>query len=226
MAILTHCPNCKRLTKVPQDSAGKTVRCGGCKASFAVPAGTGELMVEWGPSGSGRRVPLQPARTVTIGRAQENTVSLPGPLVSRRHATLVWSDLEWKLKDAGSTNGTFVNGQRIKEIGLTDGSRIVIGDYALRLSVTTGGPGDLEKALDAMAVEASESNILAVVEGAAGPADSREETAMGHAALDAPEEQPVTVRPQERRLSQRWGMFAALGALIVIVVVLLVWLTV
>lgn len=229
MTILVTCPSCRHAAQIPRDAAGKTVRCTGCRAPFAVPTGSGDLTIEWGPIGTGRRLPIAPGRTVTIGRTRDNVVSLPGPLISRRHAALEWKDGEWRLRDLGSTNGTLVGGQRIREIGLTDGSRFIIGDFALRLSVATTGPSDMETALDAMALDESQADTLAVV----GPADahlmladSRVDTVMGQAGMTAAEELPAEPRLRRPRLLERWPVVIALLALLVVLIVLLVvWLT-
>lgn len=50
---------------------------------------------------------------VTLGRAPEVTVFVDSPLVSRVHATLGWQGGAWVLADNGSTNGVFVDAQRI-----------------------------------------------------------------------------------------------------------------
>ncbi len=225
MTILVDCPGCKKRTKVPRDAAGKTVRCTGCGARFELPHGSGELGIEWGPARAGVRVPLTPGKKITIGRTKDNTVSLPGALVSRHHATLEWSDSEWKLRDQGSTNGTFVNGQRVIEIGLTDGCRILIGDFALRLAVATGGPSDLDTALDAMAVGESRSGVAAVLDAGEAPgdsADSRVETAWGHVQPAEPEEEAAPDRLGGRALLERWPVVVTLVAIVVGAVVLLI----
>lgn len=229
MTILVTCPSCGRTAQIPRDAAGRIVRCTGCRKPFAVPPGTGDLTVEWGPIGAGRRTPIAPGRTVSIGRTRDNAVSLPGSLISRRHAALDWNGGEWRLRDLGSTNGTFVNGRRIREIGLTDGSRFVIGDFALRLSVATTGPSDLETALDAMALDEPHPATLAVVGPADAPlmpADSRVDTAFGQAGIRVEEEQPVEPRPWRPRLLERWPVVIALLVLLILAITLLViWLT-
>ncbi len=50
---------------------------------------------------------------ITIGRAPEVTVFVDSPLVSRVHATLSWQGNAWVLADNGSTNGVFVDAQRV-----------------------------------------------------------------------------------------------------------------
>nr|WP_227833407.1 FHA domain-containing protein [Nocardia macrotermitis] len=50
---------------------------------------------------------------ITIGRAPEVTLFVDSPLVSRVHATLSWQGSTWVLSDNGSTNGVFVDSQRV-----------------------------------------------------------------------------------------------------------------
>lgn len=70
---------------------------------------------------------------VSIGRLQGNSVVLPKPNVSKRHATVIFKDGKTTIVDQQSTNGTYINGRRIsspKE--LVKGDRIYIGDYTIR----------------------------------------------------------------------------------------------
>lgn len=50
---------------------------------------------------------------ITIGRAPEVTLFVDSPLISRVHATLSWQGSGWILSDNGSTNGVFVDAQRV-----------------------------------------------------------------------------------------------------------------
>ena len=50
---------------------------------------------------------------VTIGREAPCDVQVEGTWVSRKHARIAWSGTEYLIDDLGSTNGTFVNGERI-----------------------------------------------------------------------------------------------------------------
>lgn len=68
-----------------------------------------------------------------IGRTSECDIVLPDDeKVSRVHARLDWDGAGWVLVDLGSTNGTLVNGERIKEKRLSAGDVIEIGDTQLR----------------------------------------------------------------------------------------------
>jgi hypothetical protein len=68
---------------------------------------------------------------VRIGRSTECELVLRDPRVSRQHARLHSRDGLFVLTDLGSTNGTKVNGHRIREIVLGDGDEIRIGDSIL-----------------------------------------------------------------------------------------------
>jgi DNA-binding response OmpR family regulator len=64
---------------------------------------------------------VQPAQLIlthdgcTFGRASTCGVIVPRPLISRLHAQLEWSGGHFYLRDLGSVNGTYVNGQRLHE---------------------------------------------------------------------------------------------------------------
>lgn len=74
----------------------------------------------------GRRVPLTRAVTV-LGRAGEVDVPLDDAGVSRRHAEVHAIDGRYRVVDLGSTNGTFVDGERVATGELRDGSTITVG---------------------------------------------------------------------------------------------------
>lgn len=65
--------------------------------------------------------------TTTLGRFEDNDVVLPDRLVSRHHARIRREGSQFMLEDNGSTNGTFVNGERIARSHLLqDGDTIQI----------------------------------------------------------------------------------------------------
>jgi hypothetical protein len=78
----------------------------------------------------GRRVPIEREVTV-IGRSSACDVVLDDANASRRHAELRLRGRAAVLVDLESTNGTAVNGRRIREQPLSDGDRITIGSTAL-----------------------------------------------------------------------------------------------
>ena len=85
------------------------------------------LVVERGPVSS-LRYSLQQEQ-VTIGRSAGNELVLADPEVSRRHVRVLRRADGYAVEDIGSTNGTFVNGQRISHLTLLqDGDTIDLGD--------------------------------------------------------------------------------------------------
>lgn len=80
----------------------------------------------------GERIPL--LTETTIGRATENAVVLNDTFVSSEHARLVWNGKGWVLEDLGSTNGTQVNGHRVKRAAaVKPGDVIELGRVKLKL---------------------------------------------------------------------------------------------
>jgi hypothetical protein len=78
----------------------------------------------------GERYPLMGAMTV-LGRDDVADIVLDDPGISRRHSEIrVTNDgphLVASIRDLGSTNGTFVNSERISSHRLSDGDRITVG---------------------------------------------------------------------------------------------------
>jgi hypothetical protein len=88
------------------------------------------LEVESGPE-HGHRFPLD--GVLTIGRSTESDVVLSDPQVSRIHARIVLDEGRVAIEDAGSLNGTYVNGERTGRARLSANDAIVIGDTKMRV---------------------------------------------------------------------------------------------
>lgn len=82
--------------------------------------------------------------TTTIGRKADNLIRLQDPTVSGHHARLRWYRDEVILQDLDSTNGTYVNRERIQEKALQDGDFILIGNWRLRLRLQPETPPEEE----------------------------------------------------------------------------------
>ncbi len=85
------------------------------------------------PDGSERSL----APEFTIGRAEDNDLTIEKPTVSRHHALVSEEGDRWFLEDRGSFNGTFLNGSRIQagaKVPVRHGDRIGLGAEAVVFS--------------------------------------------------------------------------------------------
>jgi predicted component of type VI protein secretion system len=64
---------------------------------------------------------------VHIGRGEDCKVRVPLPSVSRKHCELLIEDDEFAVKDLGSSNGTYVNGERVRSHELVPGDLLALG---------------------------------------------------------------------------------------------------
>src|SRR6059058_630688 len=78
-------------------------------------------------------IDLQPGRNVVVGRAVTSDVPIYDPTISRRHAEVSLADGGVKVKDVGSSNGTFLNGARISEALATENDVVTFGKVAYRV---------------------------------------------------------------------------------------------
>lgn len=71
---------------------------------------------------------------ITLGRSNDNTIQVDNPGISAHHFRLIYRQNKWKVIDNNSTNGTFVNNQKIIEKDLKAGDVV----YALGVKVIIG----------------------------------------------------------------------------------------
>jgi Domain of unknown function (DUF4388)/Inner membrane component of T3SS, cytoplasmic domain len=114
----------------------------------------------------GGEYPLQAAGEVVVGRSSELDMVLVEDMVSRKHAKITLAPGQISIADLGSTNGTFVNGEKVKSAVLKEGDRILIGTSILKLVAVPNAPG--AKALDARAAQQQLERTAAAQEGRGG----------------------------------------------------------
>jgi hypothetical protein len=90
------------------------------------------LTIEGGPQ-TGLTYVLGPGNTVA-GRGPNSAIFLPDVTVSREHVRFAVDASGLSMSDLGSTNGTYVNGQRLSAGILKEGDQMMIGKYHLRIS--------------------------------------------------------------------------------------------
>jgi hypothetical protein len=111
-----------------------------------VPAGAIDIQVRNGEEGNGahrftlrviKGMPLGEAYRVTgstrVGRHTESDIVLVDPSVSRNHALLDVEEGRLIVRDAGSSNGTFVNGERVQLRTLHSGDIVAFGKTQMRV---------------------------------------------------------------------------------------------
>jgi hypothetical protein len=86
----------------------------------------------------GGEFPLRPHREIIIGRSSDLDMVLVEDMVSRKHAKITTDDTVVTIQDLGSTNGTFVNGEKVRKAELKDGDRILIGTSIIKMVYVEG----------------------------------------------------------------------------------------
>jgi pSer/pThr/pTyr-binding forkhead associated (FHA) protein len=77
---------------------------------------------------------------ITVGRVSDNAFEIPESSVSSHHAEIVLQGSDVLIRDLGSTNGTFINGEQINEAVLKPGQILRFGTVELRLESPESGP--------------------------------------------------------------------------------------
>ena len=111
----------------------------------------------------GGEYPLNADGQVIIGRSADLDMVLVEDMVSRKHAKITISGAKMTIEDLGSTNGTFVNGEKVRQARLKEGDRILIGTSILKVVHRAEQAGDMDqrqakqKLEEAAAVHAAKS---------------------------------------------------------------------
>ena len=97
--------------------------------------------------GTTRQVSLSEART-TLGRDDANSLVIDSHRASRRHAVLIKQGLQVWVRDLDSSNGTFVNEERVTCCRLEHGDVVEVGDFRLRFLDRVATPDRATMTLD------------------------------------------------------------------------------
>jgi len=81
---------------------------------------------------AGRTYDLK-TETTTVGRVSDNAFEIPEASVSSHHAEIVLKGNDVLIRDLGSTNGTFINGDKVTEAVLKPGQILRFGTIELKL---------------------------------------------------------------------------------------------
>lgn len=78
-------------------------------------------------------IDLQPGRMLVVGRAVTSDVPIYDPTISRKHAEISLADSGVKIKDLGSSNGTFLNGAKVTEAEAGPNDVVTFGKVAFKV---------------------------------------------------------------------------------------------
>jgi len=98
----------------------------------------------------GGEYPLGEGQEIVIGRSSELDMVLVEEMVSRKHARIALSEGVITIEDLGSTNGTFVNGEKVERGTLKEGDRVLVGTNILKV-MAISQDGDQQLDLKAVA---------------------------------------------------------------------------
>jgi len=121
--------------EVGADVGGTPFDVGGAPAPQPVPSGaSGPRLVGISGPYAGQVFQLDETGETTIGRQSDRKIALSGDnTVSREHARIANEGRQFVIYDMGSSNGTFVNNNRITQQALTNGDLVQIGSTKLRV---------------------------------------------------------------------------------------------
>jgi hypothetical protein len=89
---------------------------------------------------AGRRMHDIGNELVTVGRSPESNIFLDDVTVSRQHAEIFRREQQegrgFRIRDAGSLNGTYVNRVRVDSVDLRNGDEIQVGKYRFKFVYT------------------------------------------------------------------------------------------
>jgi pSer/pThr/pTyr-binding forkhead associated (FHA) protein len=90
----------------------------------------------------GGEFPIVNDKPIIVGRSSDLDMVLVEDMVSRKHARITMQQDQIWIEDLGSTNGSFVNGEKIKRARLKEGDRVLIGTSILKVIAGEGSRSD------------------------------------------------------------------------------------
>jgi pSer/pThr/pTyr-binding forkhead associated (FHA) protein len=83
----------------------------------------------------------------TIGRVEDNTFQIAEPSISSHHCEVLLKGNDVIVKDLNSTNGTYINGEKISESPIKPGQILRLGQIEMRLETDSTAPAASKKPL-------------------------------------------------------------------------------
>jgi pSer/pThr/pTyr-binding forkhead associated (FHA) protein len=96
------------------------------------------------PGMTGRSHELKLDKT-TLGRVDDNTIPISSPTVSGHHCEILLRGSEVVVRDLGSTNGTYINGEKVSESALKISQILRLGEVEMRLESEQSAPASKQQ---------------------------------------------------------------------------------
>ena len=77
---------------------------------------------------------LREGPSLVVGRAPNSDIPVLDPTISRRHAEIECSDAGYAIRDLGSSNGTYVNGERVSQRAIAPGDVLTFGKVSFKVT--------------------------------------------------------------------------------------------
>lgn len=97
------------------------------------------------PKGESQRVPIERESTI-VGRSDDCHIRVRSAGMSRKHCEITVEDGSVTVRDLGSSNGTFVNQEKVESVPVSGGDLISFGGLVFVVEVN-GEPGEIDAAL-------------------------------------------------------------------------------
>ncbi len=213
--------DCGAKLKLPEEHLGRAVTCPKCQTVMRAVSGGGQvlefdcrLVIVDGIERVGEQFLLGGDGTIEIGKLEENAIQLEGVRVSRSHCRLIPTiHGGWAIEDTGSTNGLYLNGERITCETLNEGDRIGVGDFLLRFRGSDENAVVLasDSIADSRALTMTGSFSASAFEASAAPFELENESEEGLYDLSAEDElaAPAPVMPARAAVAPIHASLAA-----------------
>lgn len=108
---------------------------------------------------------------VVIGRQDDCQIRIPSAQVSRHHCELTTGGAGLRIRDLGSSNGTYVNGQKVEDAQLEAGDVLAIGSMLFVVRID-GEPAEIDPEALSARVQAASPNAAHASAGESGGSSS------------------------------------------------------
>ena len=106
---------------------------------------------------------------VRLGRGDDNAVQVKDAAMSRHHCEIRWQDSRYVVQDLGSSNGTYLNGNKVSEAPLSNGDVIRTGGQVFKFTLGARAPTQDPEHTEAGAAPIQDSQIDAATQSRRSP---------------------------------------------------------